>query len=76
MADELVEIKAGCEQEEDFMGRNGDEVEKLIDDITSKDNEMTVPLYGSYGNVELGEGIAQQLVEIGTSDSGQHPFIC
>ncbi|XVE70388.1 hypothetical protein DITRI_Ditri10aG0068600 [Diplodiscus trichospermus] len=58
------------------------EVEKLIDDIPSKDNETIVPLYGSllsacrtYGNVEMGERMAQRLVEIETSDSSIHTLL-
>ncbi|XP_012447935.1 pentatricopeptide repeat-containing protein At1g31430 [Gossypium raimondii] len=58
------------------------EVEKLIDDIPGKDNETIVPLYGSllsacrtYGNVEMGERMAQRLVEIQSSDSSVHTLL-
>ncbi|MBA0690274.1 hypothetical protein Goari_007962 [Gossypium aridum] len=58
------------------------EVEKLIDDIPGKDTETIVPLYGSllsacrtYGNVEMGERMAQRLVEIQSSDSSVHTLL-
>ncbi|OMO57934.1 hypothetical protein COLO4_34979 [Corchorus olitorius] len=68
----------------DLLGRAGQlaEVEKLIDDIPSEDNELIVPLYGSllsacrtYGNVEMGERVAQRLVEIESSDSSVHTLL-
>ena len=68
----------------DLLGRAGllAEVEKLIDDIPSGDNEIIVPLYGSflsacrtYGNVEMGERVAQRLVEIESSDSSIHTLL-
>ncbi|XP_017982199.1 PREDICTED: pentatricopeptide repeat-containing protein At1g31430 [Theobroma cacao] len=68
----------------DLLGRAGRlaEVEKLIDDIPSQDNELVVPLYGSllsacrtYGNVEMGERVAQRLVEIKSSDSSIHTLL-
>lgn len=67
----------------DLVGRAGRlaEVEKLIYDISSED-EVIVPLYGSflsacrtYGNVEMGERIAQRLVEIKSSDSSIHSLL-
>ncbi|XWS17190.1 hypothetical protein CRYUN_Cryun33cG0047000 [Craigia yunnanensis] len=68
----------------DLLGRAGllAEVEKLIDDIPSENNEIIVPLYGSflsacrtYGNVEMGERVAQRLVEIESSDSSIHTLL-
>ncbi|XVF34741.1 hypothetical protein REPUB_Repub18cG0085300 [Reevesia pubescens] len=68
----------------DLLGRAGllAEVEKLKDDIPSEDIEIIVPLYGSllsacrtYGNVEMGERVAQRLVEIESSDSCIHTLL-
>ncbi|XVE98256.1 hypothetical protein REPUB_Repub03eG0090100 [Reevesia pubescens] len=68
----------------DLLSRAGllAEVEKLIDDIPSKDNETIVPLYGSllsacrtYGNVEMGERMAERLVQIKSSDSSIHTLL-
>ncbi|XP_059635033.1 pentatricopeptide repeat-containing protein At1g31430-like isoform X2 [Cornus florida] len=68
----------------DLLGRAGllDEAEGLIEDVPDKNNEIIIPLYGAllsacriYGNVDMGERVAQRLVEIGSNDSSVHTLL-
>ncbi|XP_075641065.1 pentatricopeptide repeat-containing protein At1g31430-like [Castanea sativa] len=68
----------------DLLGRAGklDEAEKLIEEVPKENNEIVVPLYGSllsacriYGNVEMGERVADRLVKIESSDSSIHTLL-
>lgn len=68
----------------DLLGRAGllEEAEEIIRKVTNQDNEFIVPLYGAllsacrnYENVEMGERIAKQLLEIESSDSSCHTLL-
>lgn len=68
----------------DLLGRAGllEEAEDIIRKIPNQDNEFTIPLYGAllsacrnYENVEMGERIANKLLEIESSDSSCHTLL-
>ncbi|XP_028802697.1 pentatricopeptide repeat-containing protein At1g31430-like [Neltuma alba] len=68
----------------DLLGRAGllHEAEELIKKLPDQKNEMIIPLYGSllsacrfYGNIEMGERIAQRLGNIEYSDSSLHTLL-
>ncbi|KAK4253700.1 hypothetical protein QN277_010341 [Acacia crassicarpa] len=68
----------------DLLGRAGllHEAEELIKKLPDQSNEMIIPLYGAllsacrfYGNIEMGERIAQQLANIEYSDSSLHTLL-
>lgn len=69
----------------DLLGRAGllDEAEELIENIPDDNNENVVPLYGAllsacriYGNVAMGERVAEKLVNIeSSSDSNVHMLL-
>ncbi|EEF33027.1 pentatricopeptide repeat-containing protein At1g31430 [Ricinus communis] len=68
----------------DLLGRAGllNEAEELIKKIPDENKAITVPLYGSllsacriYGNVEMGERVAKQLVKFESSDSSVHTLL-
>ncbi|XP_075499999.1 pentatricopeptide repeat-containing protein At1g31430 [Primulina tabacum] len=62
----------------DLLGRAGllEEAEDVINKVSTKDNKFIVPLYGAllsacrnYENVDIGERISQQILEIESRDS-------
>ncbi|KAK3229580.1 hypothetical protein Dsin_001461 [Dipteronia sinensis] len=68
----------------DLLGRAGllDEAEELIKEIPNEKNEIIVPLYGAllsacrtYGNVKMGEQLAELLEKIGSCNSGVHTLL-
>lgn len=68
----------------DLLGRAGllDEAENLIEKIPNEKKEIIVPLYGAllsacriHGNVDMGEQLANRLVEIELGDSGAHTLL-
>lgn len=68
----------------DLFGRAGrlSEAKELIEMIPNKTYEIRLQLYGSllsacriYGNVEMGEQVAKQLIAIGSSDSSIHTLL-
>ncbi|KAH6758597.1 Pentatricopeptide repeat superfamily protein [Perilla frutescens var. frutescens] len=68
----------------DLLGRAGllEEAEELIRKVPNQDNKFMVPLYGAvlsacrnYGNVEMGERIAKQLLKMESNDSSCHTLL-
>ncbi|CAA2933902.1 pentatricopeptide repeat-containing At1g31430 [Olea europaea subsp. europaea] len=68
----------------DLLGRAGllNEAEEIVATIPNKDKNIIVPLYGSllsacrnYGNVDMGQRIAQWLMKIESSDSSTHTLL-
>ncbi|KAL5737171.1 hypothetical protein ACOSQ2_031959 [Xanthoceras sorbifolium] len=68
----------------DLLGRAGqlDEAQELIKEIPNKNKEIIVPLYGSllsacriYGNVKMGEQLAELLEKIESCDSSVHTLL-
>ncbi|XP_060198254.1 pentatricopeptide repeat-containing protein At1g31430-like [Lycium barbarum] len=68
----------------DLLGRAGllSEAEVMISQIPNKDNEIIVPIYGAllsacriYGNVDVGERVAELLMEIESYDSSTHTLL-
>ncbi|CAA0824767.1 Pentatricopeptide repeat-containing protein [Striga hermonthica] len=68
----------------DLLGRAGllDEAEDMINKVSSRENEIVVPLYGAllsacrnYENVNMGERIARRLLEIESSESSSHTLM-
>ncbi|KAL2460584.1 Pentatricopeptide repeat-containing protein [Abeliophyllum distichum] len=68
----------------DLLGRAGllDEAEEIVATIPNKDKTIIVPLYGAllgacrnYGNVDMGQRIAQRLMKIESSDSSTHTLL-
>lgn len=68
----------------DLLGRAGllDEAEELIEKIPDNKNEIVVPLYGAllsacriYGNVAMGERVAEKLENFESSDSSVHMLL-
>ncbi|XP_054812820.1 pentatricopeptide repeat-containing protein At1g31430 isoform X3 [Prosopis cineraria] len=68
----------------DLLGRAGllHEAEELIKKLPDQNNETIIPLYGAllsacrfYGNIEMGERIAQQLANIEYVDSSLHALL-
>ncbi|TXG48489.1 hypothetical protein EZV62_024364 [Acer yangbiense] len=68
----------------DLLGRAGllDEAEELIKEIPNEKNEIIVPLYGAllsacrtYGNVKMGEQVAELLEKIESCNSSVHTLL-
>ncbi|PHT99393.1 Pentatricopeptide repeat-containing protein [Capsicum chinense] len=68
----------------DLLGRAGllSEAEIMISQIPNKDNEIIIPIYGAllsacriYGNVDVGERVAELLMEIESYDSSTHTLL-
>ncbi|XP_027173932.1 pentatricopeptide repeat-containing protein At1g31430 [Coffea eugenioides] len=68
----------------DLFGRAGllGEAQDMIANIPNKDNKIVVPLYGAllsacrtYGDVDMGERIANILIQIQCSDSSTHSLL-
>lgn len=68
----------------DLLGRAGllSEAEVMISQIPNKDNKIIVPIYGAllsacriYGNVDVGERVAELLMEIESYDSSTHTLL-
>ncbi|KAI9157228.1 hypothetical protein LWI28_018804 [Acer negundo] len=68
----------------DLLGRAGllDEAEELIKEIPNEKNEIIVPLYGAllsacrtYGNVKMGEQLAELLEKIESCNSSVHTLL-
>ncbi|KAG5575355.1 hypothetical protein H5410_055489 [Solanum commersonii] len=68
----------------DLLGRAGllSEAEVMISQIPNRDNEIIVPIYGAllsacriYGNVDVGERVAELLMEIESYDSSTHTLL-
>ncbi|KAL0364978.1 UNVERIFIED_CONTAM: Pentatricopeptide repeat-containing protein [Sesamum angustifolium] len=68
----------------DLLGRAGllDEAEDLIKKVPNKDNKIVIPLYGAllsacrnFENVDMGERIAKQLLDIESSESSSHTLL-
>ncbi|KAK4708293.1 hypothetical protein R3W88_029218 [Solanum pinnatisectum] len=68
----------------DLLGRAGllSEAEGMISQIPNRDNEIIVPIYGAllsacriYGNVDVGERVAELLMEIESYDSSTHTLL-
>lgn len=68
----------------DLLGRAGllDEAEDLIEKMPDDNNENVVPLFGAllsacriYGNVAMGERVAEKLANIESSDSNVHMLL-
>lgn len=68
----------------DLLGRAGllEEAEDVINKVSIKDNKLIVPLYGAllsacrnYENVDIGERIAQRILEIESHDSSNHTLL-
>lgn len=68
----------------DLLGRAGllDEAEELTEKIPKENTDITVPLYGAllsacriYGNIKIGERVAQQLEKIEAGDSSIHTLL-
>ncbi|KAK4358992.1 hypothetical protein RND71_021221 [Anisodus tanguticus] len=68
----------------DLLGRAGllSEAEVMISQIPNKDEEIIVPVYGAllsacriYGNVHVGERVAELLMEIESYDSSTHTLL-
>lgn len=68
----------------DILGRAGflEEAEQIIRGVPYQDNKFVIPLYSAllsacrnYGNVEIGERIAKQLLQFESSDSSCHTLL-
>lgn len=68
----------------DLLGRAGllSEAEVMISQIPNRDNKIIVPIYGAllsacriYGNVDVGERVAELLMEIESYDSSTHTLL-
>ncbi|MCE0481612.1 Pentatricopeptide repeat-containing protein [Datura stramonium] len=68
----------------DLLGRAGllSEAEAMISQIPNKNNEIIVPIYGAllsacriYGHVDVGERVAELLMEIESYDSSTHTLL-
>ncbi|KAK6775575.1 hypothetical protein RDI58_026576 [Solanum bulbocastanum] len=68
----------------DLLGRAGllSEAEGMISQIPNRDNDIIVPIYGAllsacriYGNVDVGERVAELLMEIESYDSSTHTLL-